>query len=78
MKATSTVDVTASLLNSNVAIKEYIKVYKERNKCNCLIKPQGIIPTHIWIQIKMEVKKMGGKWKKKERIWIVPLERRFP
>jgi hypothetical protein len=75
MKATCTVDVTVSLLSVNETLIDLVKIYKERNKRNCLIKPKGVIPYHIWFQIQREVKKLGGKWTRKNRLWIIPLER---
>lgn len=74
MKARSTIDVVVSLLGANETLSDFVKIYKERNKRNCLIKPKGAIPRHIWLQIQREVKKLGGKWTRKNRLWEVPLD----
>jgi hypothetical protein len=73
MKARCTIDVVVSLLGANETLSDFVKVYKERNKKNCLIKPKGAIPHHIWSQIQREVKKLGGKWARKNGLWEVPL-----
>jgi len=54
----------------------YVEIYKEKDKPNCLVKVQKRMPRFLWQQINKQVRELGGKWSRKEELWIVPLQKR--
>jgi len=75
-KATSTLDVEVLLSEAVGDVKtltRYVEIFREKNKHNALVHPKKFIPTIIWHQIHKKVKALGGSWKSKERMWVVPL-----
>lgn len=76
-KPTSVLDcevLLAEVLGGVKYVERYVEVYKEKGKPNVIIRPKGgYIPNTAWKLIQRRVKKMGGSWKRFERIWVVPL-----
>ncbi len=59
----------------SLVVETYIKVYHERNGVNVIVKPKVDLPYWIWLLIHRTVRKMGGSYKRRERLWLVPLDR---
>jgi len=50
-----------------------VRVYKEKGKTNALIVPVKHIHPAIWHRIHNKVREWGGKWRRRERLWVIPL-----
>jgi len=75
--ATLTVtDVEAALSNVLEGIenvKKYVHVFKEKSESTCLIKLNGCIPNIPFKIIHKCVKKLGGRYRRGQGLWEVPL-----
>jgi len=78
-KPTSTLDVEVLLSEAVGGIRRLerlVEVYKEKGKPNALVKPKGRLKPEDWNRLNKAVQRMGGQWKQKEALWIIPLERK--
>lgn len=50
-----------------------LKFFQEKGKANALVVVTKPVSRIIWVRINRKVRDLGGKWKKRERLWIVPL-----
>jgi hypothetical protein len=78
-KPTSTLDVEVLLSDAVGGIRhleKLVEVYEEKGKPNALVKPKGKLRLEDWNRLNKAVQRMGGQWKQKEALWIIPLERK--
>ena len=78
MKATSVLDVEVLLCETVGGVRtlnSLVNVAQEKGKPNALVSLRRYLRSDVWILIHNRVKEMGGRWSRKQRLWIVPLEK---
>jgi methylmalonyl-CoA mutase cobalamin-binding subunit len=76
MKPTSTVDVEvilSSRLGDVRTVEKFVQVIQEKGGENAIVKAKGVLPYQTWLQINKAVREMGGSYKRRENLWLIPL-----
>jgi hypothetical protein len=79
MKPTSTVDVEvilSSRLGDVRTVEKFVQIIQEKGGENAIVKAKGVLPYQTWLQINKAVREMGGSYKRRENLWLVPLNRK--
>lgn len=78
-KATSVVDVEV-ILSAKVGdvktLVKHVEVKQEKGGENAIVQLKGVLPYHVWLQINKAVREMGGSYKRRENLWLVPLQKK--
>jgi hypothetical protein len=78
-KPTSVVDIEvilSSRLGDVRTVEKYVSVIQEKGGENAIVKAKGVLPYQTWLQINKAVREMGGSYKRRENLWLVPLNRK--
>lgn len=62
--------ITKAIMPENLY---YLNFHKERYRPICLVTLNGRIPNNIWWRIQRQVKVLGGRWRRHQTLWEVPL-----
>jgi hypothetical protein len=76
VKPTSTTDVEVILsgrLGDVRTVEKYVCVLQEKGGENAIVKAKGVLPYQTWLQINKAVREMGGSYKRRENLWLIPL-----
>jgi hypothetical protein len=75
-KPTSTVDIEVLLsakLGDVRTVEKYVSVIQEKDGENAIVKAKGPVPYQTWRSINKVVREMGGSYKRRENLWLIPL-----
>jgi hypothetical protein len=75
VKPTSTVDVEVILTArlGGTAVK-YVTVQEDGE--NAVVKAKGVLPYTVWLSINKAAREMGGTYKRRENLWLIPLNKK--
>jgi hypothetical protein len=75
----STVDVEvilSSRLGDVRTVEKYVSVLQEKGGENAIVQAKGVLPYQVWLSINKAVHEMGGTYKRRENLWLVPLNKK--
>jgi hypothetical protein len=78
-RPTSVVDVEvilSSRLGDVRTVEKDVQIFEEKGGENAIVKAKGVLPYQTWHLISKAVREMGGTYKRREGLWLVPLNRR--
>ncbi len=79
MKPQTTTDVEVLLsevIGGAKKLTSLVDIYKEKGKRCCLVKPRKYLSHMVWCQIHKKIKEWGGKWRRAQQLWDIPLNER--
>jgi hypothetical protein len=75
-RPTSVVDIEvilSSRLGDVRTVEKYVSIIQEKGGENAIVKAKGVLPYQTWLQINKAVREMGGSYKRRENLWLIPL-----
>lgn len=78
VKPTSTVDVEVILSEKVGGVKnlqKLVEIKQEKGGENAIVMPKSYLRYDSWLKINRAVYQMGGTYKRKENLWLVPLNK---
>jgi hypothetical protein len=79
VKPTSTVDVEVLLsakLGDVRTVEKHVQIIQEKGGENGIVKAKGVLPYQTWHLISKAVREMGGTYKRREGLWLIPLNKK--